>query len=773
MKKYIIALIPALILSAVPVFADTNTTEYKDTMNVNKTAAYNYATHEGLITLESFVPGEMVVTAQSKPLDVVLVLDFSSSMTDPYSTKESFSIDTLKPVTYNMYKYGYTGSSSKYQKYHYFGTEYQVSMVHVTKSTYKNWAYITMGGKRYYLQKDGSAIEAQNDTDPTDTSYPKDTKGNTIYPSMIPDTVVYSDPIPASLSTNKRYLALYKGAQDFIQALNANAQESGIQHRLSMVQFQQNKWPRFGGATADTAKYIKPGEANYLKPYFLKMQSPGDLAASSVLCHYQSISTNNDARHVASLMTGMPTWGITAPSYGMKMAKLMIDSYSRSDVAKVVILFSDGRPVIAKNTSEGSGNWGQWTDAAVQTEANLAVKYGNELKNAGTYIYSIYCNTDSDTTNSIFLKNVSSCNTTSNLYSNTTWSASKYYKRATTNLAVVFQELAQDIIQTIVSQYDSKTIMKDFINNAYFKLPEDVNQSNVYEKVFVYENPLEAFDSTATTVAAKYTFSQTRRKLDHVKDSITIRLTKASTTTGEENDKIEVLGYDYSKNWCGWDKKNNKVHGNRLVIEIPFVFTGGEEVSGDLPTNTEDSGVYPVKKDESGQVVVDPTTGEPVYEEKKAYPVPVIKFSKVKIQRADLDPGESAIYTVYMKDTSKPDSDSTFVCRISINGERDADTVSRTIYGLQGGPGIYYTVTETMWNWAYTKKQAQIRKEVNTTETAVIFPFSGSHKPGTGEDPAEIHNHDEVYKLNIFDLSNLPLFVPYTEPEEVKIPYER
>ena len=72
--------------------------------------------------------------------------------------------------------------------------------------------------------------------------------------------------------------------------------------------------------------------------------------------------------------------------------------------------------------------------------------------------------------------------------------------------------------------------------------------------------------------------------------------------------------------------------------------------------------------------------------------------------------------------------------------------LKESVVGLPEGS---YTVTETNWNWAYDKSGETSKIVVVSEGMPNSAIFQGSHINGTGDDPAEMHNHDEAFKSNI------------------------
>ncbi|MCQ2168734.1 MAG: hypothetical protein MJY69_08780, partial [Bacteroidales bacterium] len=224
---------------------------------------------------------------------------------------------------------------------------------------------------------------------------------------------------------------------------------------------------------------------------------------------------------------------------------------------------------------------------------------------------------------------------------------------------------------------DVNTTMKDFVNNNYFQYPDNADEGDIK----VYTQNCTSYSKGTGGAPDLYEFNS---ELVDITSGVNVVLTRANPAVEGSKDLVEVYGFNYSENWCGMDITSGTpvIHGKQLVIKFPFIFKGGNEVSGALKTNTEESGIYPVQKDEEGKPKTD-EHGKPIPEEDTdtKFEPPVILFNTLTIVRKNLEPGETAIYEVTREGT--------FVCRIAIGGEAGKETsgVSKTIYGLPGDAG--------------------------------------------------------------------------------------
>jgi len=804
MKKYILSTLifvlqASLLLPSELYGQDSNAV---DTMYMNKTAEFNYETHSGVITLENFVPGEMKVAREAKPIDAILVLDFSGSMDSEYSTKENYT----RVITDKRYSYLHFGSDSDgesdkktayannreykssgqhYVKANYNGTDYQLYIVRKkgtqtagsTYTVYRHWMFIEVGSDRIYVTPDGGFIKAKDSTTPTfdKSGWPKDVNGDVIPPSLDGNSKynqIFCTYKTVSATTTSKALALEKAVSSFIDLISAHSATSGLTNRISMVSYQGGSnydklyanMEQLSNSYRTESDYLTSTKENFLventvdygfnsSTFAWDKRNDERYSLCGVLKRFVDMSSPNAANILKHALTDLTKEGNTPTHAGVKIAKALMDKWGRTtetvggktlDVARYIIVFSDGKPT---NSSSGDSfdNNGETGKTAVATIY--------DCKHSSTkpcLVYSIFCPAsgqgDDNSNGARFMQRLSSdYPDAKTCFAGTQLTSFKYYKYASSNLAEVFSDITQEIIVETTSKYDVNTKLADFVNNEYFQLPDGVDQSTAYDNILVYENKCTGYNST-TKVYSWADFSGSGTKQLSQSDGITITITKGdkSKTGKEANDKIEIKGYDFSKNWCGMDisQTPNVAHGARLIVNIPFVYTA-TQVWGDLPTNTNDSGVT-IKDKETGQEVED-----------KKYPLPTLPFCYIMLKRNGLHKGESAIYLI-----EKPNSTGgyDFVDKVVVNGSGNG-VDSCALYGV---PGEKFRVTETNWNWAYNKVTNPQEHTVDKTHEPyqLLFEFTGEHKvpdPSKSQqeqekDPANLHNHDEAYKTNRLSL---------------------
>ena len=415
MMKRIIALLLALILTvgllptvALAADGENPTTDSgsvtkeasKDNLNLVKTVTKEGDNYK--VTLESWATGTVTTTTETKPLDIVLLLDVSGSMVDKYSDEK---IDKFVPYDYNWYGgpifggydttnsdlYGY--QSTQYGVWHKLSDGTYVTVkVEVEECTWKKDIYTysyASNGKTTIIEKSLGA----NDP-PTTQFYYKESANTT------------------------KLDALKTAVSAFIDNVATNSPNSNI----SIVKFAGDKYRDTEGN--DT--YKQNGyEYNYTQ--IVKKLTKVDKNGVTAL-----------KKAIGELKAG----GATASDYGLNKAQAALNGAKQE---RVVILFTDGEP-----------NHGKNFDKEVAT---AAVNKAKELKTAATkttiYTVGVFKNLSEDV--NLYMSSVSSNYPNAFAQYNdrkNTWTVSgggsdfgKYYMNATNpvDLLKAFQTISSEV----------------------------------------------------------------------------------------------------------------------------------------------------------------------------------------------------------------------------------------------------------------------------------------------------------------------------------------
>ena len=446
MMKRIIALLLALILTvgllptvALAADGENPTTDSgsvtkeasKDNLKLVKTVSKEGDNYK--VTLESWATGTVTTTTETKPLDIVLLLDVSGSMADKYSNE---TIDKYVPYDYKWYGGpilgGYNTTNS--DLYDYQSTQYGVwykipnSETYVSVNVKKEWKLFADDEYTYSYEQNGSTIKIEETSN-----------GN-----KPPKTQFY---YKESANTTKLD-ALKTAVSAFIDNVATNSPNS----KISIVKFANGYKSTEGNDTFWQNGY----EYNYTQivKKLTKVDTDGVIALKKA---------------IGELKAG----GATASDYGLNKAQ---EALKDAKQERVVILFTDGEP-----------NHGRDFDKEVAT---AAVNKAKELKTAETkttiYTVGVFKNPSQNV--NLYMSSVSSnYPNASAQYKNGTWTVShggsdfgKYYMNATSpvDLLKAFETISSEVSG---GELGAEAVLTDVIApNFALVAPEGTNGVTAY-----------------------------------------------------------------------------------------------------------------------------------------------------------------------------------------------------------------------------------------------------------------------------------------------------
>ena len=302
----VLALIMALSLVALPSFAEGEEdsagndgmpyieenghggTVTKDGLVMSKTIKKG-ENGQFLLTLEAYATGSTTTTTSTKPVDIVLVLDVSGSMTKtPY-------IDSYSPV-YSVDSDGtyYYQANGQYRQAYYCDGEYY------------SWGWKSHHTPGWYTKdhqylgqcqgESGIRLTPKTSASDTDTSH----------------TQFYTR------SQSTKLDALKTAVSTFIDSVAEKSPDSSI----AIVKFAGNKLDTVGNDT------YRDGGYTYNYSQIVQELTPVNTGASSL----------------KTAVNGLIAAGATAADYGMQHAQTIINGAKDDGRQKVVIMFTDGEP---------------------------------------------------------------------------------------------------------------------------------------------------------------------------------------------------------------------------------------------------------------------------------------------------------------------------------------------------------------------------------------------------------------------------------------------
>lgn len=373
-----------------------------------------------LVGLSALSSMSNTMTTSTTPLDIVLVLDMSGSMSGELSSEQQFVYNEVGARNVQ-------GSAVESHR----GIGGRIYYTQVNPGDY----YVLIDGEyvpvleHTHTERYQSRFNGMQDFDIHDYWYLED--GTQVDPST---TQFYTR--RSQTVTTTKIDALKEAVNEFIETTNqANASlPADGKHEVSIVKFASDSTDRVGNNTYDDYRY-DPSTLNY----------------SQVVTDFTS-----DATALESYVNNLEPAGATRADLGMEQAQRVIDgdrSYNlegaRDNSKKVVIFFTDGQPT-------SSDRW----DAGV---ANAAIQTANEMKNDRNDPVTVYsigvfedANPSNTTDNSFncYMHAVSSNYPNATGYQSGFWGnmgdrtpGSDYYKAATSSdeLSQIFQGISEDI----------------------------------------------------------------------------------------------------------------------------------------------------------------------------------------------------------------------------------------------------------------------------------------------------------------------------------------
>lgn len=491
-----LGMLPTTLLAA---NTDDSGTAGKSGMHLSKTA---HLEDDGTYTinLEAYATGTTTTTTtkEAVPLDIVLVLDQSGSMSDDMSYTYTLEDE-------NGYSYNDISESPRY--YLEDGIYYEVKAGSIGSIFKLYYLSYTKNGRTYYL--DGNKVT---------TSLPTNYRSRT---ETIWNGKLYSR------TTITKLAALKNAVSNFVTVVKEKAQTDEVNHRIAMVGFasesdygNNTEILSVSGSNSGTVgvKYNSDGYADAKQNAF---QDTSTVAGNTML---------NDA------INALDANGATRADLGMTMAKdiLAANSFGGDSKRKqLVIMFTDGTPT----------SWDTF-DSGI---ANNAIGTSKVLKDQGTTVYTIgvfdSANPSSTSNVNQYMNYVSSnypaaeslTKPGNGNYTN------GYYLAASSadDLNKIFTSISNTITtpSTTVT-LDSNAVMKDILSDD-FTLPDGYNAE---DKISISTVPGSITDGETITWG-----------------KVESSPTGVVATKEQEDNIIDITGFDYSQEFIAPEHPGKKL----------------------------------------------------------------------------------------------------------------------------------------------------------------------------------------------------------------------
>ena len=495
-----------------------------------------------------------------------------------------------------------------------------------------------------------------------------------------------------------------------------------------------------------------------------------------------SKTDNSGVTTLKSIVNNLTANGGTYAHRGMNLAYGILSSLNDTRQLRTTVFFTDGVPGLYGNWT--SDSWFQNDDIDPEwrtiyngqyyaryredtfNTANATINSANNIKNLAnkskgiiSNVYSVSIINDPGRQTQVYLGKTSSnyLGATNMGNWNGTWNSDTAMwnngngtrNTSTTNFS--FSSTSQDglkeVFETIAASsggsdtdLGGSTVAVMDIVSANFMLPNgsDPSQIKVYtaqctggaDKALTFGNKIPAKTNTARyhklTRNDDGTISWSTEDYD-VDDDINVTI--------EGNNMIQVTGFDYTSNFCGFDE-NGDPRGWKVLIEIP-VKMDPEAVGGaNSDSNEPGSGIY---ADLDGDGSLDPII---------TYDPPKVDLpTNIYIEKEGLKKGESAKFRIervsknaseeVKSNPNSPEWEPVTTVFLT-NTEGDGSKPMVKVRGLD--PNYIYQIVEEPWSWAYTSEAITVTR----TDLLITNPFKFKNTPKTDIDIKVRHAESKV-----------------------------
>lgn len=662
------------------------------------------------VKLETFATGQASYEMVAKPVDIVLVLDISSSMYETRGTTKDYYLD----VAYNdnnvrngtvfsyssmndtdyYYQVGDTRYPVRRERYPNQGTNRRYYLYYFEDANGNNTE--DNGENRYYLNVDGTVVATPNQRPAGVTQ-----QGGQLFSG----TLVH-------YRTQQRIDALKQAVKDFIAVIDHNDQYDDDGN----LRVDENNNPKRLGNRISIVTFASAEHVD------------------AIVSLEEGVLGSGTAEGMEAKVDAMRLYSGTRQALGLDEAYNQFSNYVDADrkeeASRTVVLFTDGEPYFG-NTSVNT-----LYDDGVVSAKNIKVDHTATVFTVGVFSSSPEANVDALW---FFMQYMSSNapNATGRTEPGENFNPDGgYYKDASDpnmDLSAVFTEIAhQSAAETTTLSKATSTV--DVVSNSFI-LPEGADADHIKDYVKIFTAPLESI----TTSGGKTTYNfgteiqqpYNNYQYDEDGNPVTSGGTDIDASIDielEGTNGIRVTNFDYSKNWCGPVVDNTQTppvttyRGHKIIILIPIKMNPDAVGGPNCETNGTGSGIYvddtALEQGDSFIEFKSPTVSLPVnmYLEKKG--LTGVESVKFRIERAVLPLGYGD-WTDEQKENYDPSTltDWEFVSTVFVTNSENSKSnpntgnpwvkvrgmpATKAVNGVQRD--LIYRVSEEPWSWSYKDK---------------------------------------------------------------------
>lgn len=715
-------------------FATSNVTA-PDGLEISKTLNYDSETDEYTLTLEAYVTGN-VQAGESKPVDVILVLDQSGSMDDPFAYQYNPYDGENNEVAYQYNRQLYVkGADDQYYPVRIERDDIPGDPIYVpvdgNTSIYslvnQDLAYSTNGEEFESLtvESDWGYCTVKLNGETIYQGYPiretigdiSQLQGGTVYRKTTQYTYDYTytwneesgtQTVMSSGATTKTPVQLYTRGDSITKLDALKTAVSTFVDEIASAN-QQNKIAIVGFASSG---YNSNTEILTLNNGKGKSYGNGNNLSNT---DYQHALVGASDSIVDKAISNLDGEGATRADLGMVMANRILEQYQTDGRSKVVVMFTDGEPndnngfdndvasatIYQAHTAKNTYNATVYTVGIFNGADGSNPGNANQAGQTNQYMHAVSSNYPSaqgkkyDDDRSGWWKNQ-----LGTVNPSVVGSDEAYYLSAknTEALNEVFSNISEEVGSASVP-LDATTVLYDEMS-PYFDV--DINEE-AGRNIKVYTANALTIDGDTVKWAAP------------VEDK---SLYPDDYQAGD--DTIKITGFDYKDNYVA--KVNDKVRGKKLILEIPVKYNEESFGGNNIPTNEGTSGIYNADGSTCYGNFEIPKASIPV-----DYAIEGQSQTIHLTQKADLSKLIGYADKESRTDFYKPDGIKNRYVDIDYQLKSSDDTVIGTLH-VEAGDDI----SEATWNWT-GEKQPGLTECTQYQLTCTVTPSEKHETTSKGE----------------------------------------
>lgn len=543
------------------------------------------------LTLESYSTGQTITkkSTDGKPIDFVFVLDTSGSMNTNYDVP--YWGDSGMPETYDIDLSRGTGGENGQRNVRYVypdGTETYLSMWPQTAADDVASLYNPETGDDFYLLPNGEVYNF--DTSSGDRSYAgslcqidADTKANA-------GGYYWTD----RTGDANRLTAMKQSTLDFIEQIAAHAEQTGLQHRIAIVQYGSTSY--LGGRTGEDENFNNTGL--YATTTGITMTNFGTLCTDKTARTFTGFGNNvavyENAFYPAShdnleqiinniSVSGDPD---TFVEHGMEMAlNIFADqmtlfnttgdrvgdkiygTYSKVGGVDGITEDSINASACVINITDGVPGYGSDDDDAAYCSARKALEHANAMKMYDVDIYTVQLGSESGG-----LNNANFLNALSSNYIN--GSATSKYESSSNTFNIGTSNGSGYYLQHNLSNKMHLNSLFDHLSQAGDNSLLEVETVTLGSDSIMLQSLGDTFmltnDSVATAKTSQIYYDSLGRIYEETPQNANYTITK-----NVSNNTVQLTGFNYSTEYVADGNA-----GKKLYLQIDGVLLNPDKEHG-------------------------------------------------------------------------------------------------------------------------------------------------------------------------------------------------